>query len=97
MALELENVSTVPAVKDYRSNSLWRLTLRRIFRQRNAVSGMVLLSFLILVAIFAPVIAPYPAQPGVDRRRTGQPAFSPLHSSIGLPDGPAAAYYGHGW
>jgi ABC-type dipeptide/oligopeptide/nickel transport system permease subunit len=60
MALELENVSTVPAVKDYRSNSLWRLTLRRIFRQRNAVSGMVLLSFLILVAIFAPVIAPYP-------------------------------------
>jgi ABC-type dipeptide/oligopeptide/nickel transport system permease subunit len=60
MALELENVKAAPAVKDYRSNSLWRLTIRRIFRQRNAVSGMVLLSFLILVAIFAPVIAPYP-------------------------------------
>lgn len=44
---------------DYRSNSLWRLTLRRIFRQRSAVIGMVILSFLVLVAIFADVIAPY--------------------------------------
>ena len=45
--------------KDYRSNSLWQLTLRRIFRQRSAVVGMVILGFLILVAIFANVIAPY--------------------------------------
>lgn len=45
--------------KDYRSNSLWRLTLRRIFRQRSAVVGMVILGFLILVAIFADAIAPY--------------------------------------
>jgi peptide/nickel transport system permease protein len=45
--------------KDYRSNSLWRLTLRRILRQRSANIGMVVLGFLILVAIFAPVIAPY--------------------------------------
>ena len=43
----------------YRANSLWRLTLRRIFRQRSAVIGMVILGALILVAIFAPVIAPY--------------------------------------
>ncbi len=45
--------------KDYRSNSLWRLTLRRIFRQRSAIIGMVILGFLILVAIFANAIAPY--------------------------------------
>ncbi len=45
--------------KDYRSNSLWRLTLRRIGRQRSAVVGMIILGFLILVAIFANVIAPY--------------------------------------
>jgi len=44
---------------DYRSNSLGRLTLRRIFRQRSAIIGGVLLLFLMLVAIFAPVIAPY--------------------------------------
>jgi len=47
------------AQKDYRSNSLWRLTLRRIFKQRSAVIGFSLLLFLILVAILAPVIAPY--------------------------------------
>lgn len=45
--------------KDYRSNSLWRLTLRRILRQRNAVLGMVILSFLVLTAIFADLIAPF--------------------------------------
>lgn len=47
------------AIKDYRSNSLWRLTLRRIFHQRSAIIGMVILAILILIAIFAPVIAPY--------------------------------------
>jgi ABC-type dipeptide/oligopeptide/nickel transport system permease subunit len=45
--------------KDYRSNSLWRLTFRRIFRQRNAVLGLSILAFLVLIAIFAPQIAPY--------------------------------------
>jgi peptide/nickel transport system permease protein len=45
--------------KDYRSNSLWRLTLRRILRQRNAVLGLIILSFLVLMAVFADVIAPY--------------------------------------
>ena len=50
---------TTEKQKDYRSNSLWRLTLRRIFRQRSAVVGLVILGFLILVAIFANVIAPY--------------------------------------
>ncbi len=45
--------------KNYRANSLWRLTLRRIFKQRSAIIGICLLSFIILVAIFADVIAPY--------------------------------------
>ena len=47
------------ALKDYRSNSLWRLTLRRIFRQKSAIIGMVLLGIIFLVAIFAPVMTPY--------------------------------------
>jgi ABC-type dipeptide/oligopeptide/nickel transport system permease subunit len=45
--------------RDYRSNSLARLTLRRIFRQKSAIIGGILLIILLLVAIFAPVIAPY--------------------------------------
>jgi len=46
-------------VRDYRSNSLWRLTLRRIFKQRSAVIGLTLLLTLLLIAAFAPLIAPY--------------------------------------
>jgi len=45
--------------KDYRSNSLWRLTLRRILRQRNAMIGLIIIGILILVAIFAPFIATF--------------------------------------
>jgi ABC-type dipeptide/oligopeptide/nickel transport system permease subunit len=45
--------------KDYRANSLFRLTLRRIFRQRSAVIGGAILMFLVFVAIFAPVLAPF--------------------------------------
>jgi len=45
--------------KDYHANSLFRLTLRRIFRQRSAVIGGAILLFLVFVAIFAPLLAPY--------------------------------------
>jgi peptide/nickel transport system permease protein len=58
----ISKISEVAALKptlDYRSNSLWRLTLRRLFRQRSAIIGLTILVFLVLVAIFAPVIAPY--------------------------------------
>ena len=51
--------SLKPDRKDYRANSLWRLTLRRIFRQRSANVGMFIFLILLLVAIFAPVISPY--------------------------------------
>lgn len=50
---------TAATLGDYRSNSLWRLTLRRLFRQRSAVVGGVILLVLIIVAISAPIIAPY--------------------------------------
>ena len=46
-------------IGDYKANSLWRLTLRRLFRQRSAIVGLIILGFLMIVAIFAPIIAPY--------------------------------------
>jgi ABC-type dipeptide/oligopeptide/nickel transport system permease subunit len=46
-------------IGDYKANSLWRLTLRRLFRQRSALVGMSILAVLIIMAILAPVIAPY--------------------------------------
>jgi ABC-type dipeptide/oligopeptide/nickel transport system permease subunit len=47
------------ALKDYRSNSLWRLTFRRIFQQRSAIFGMVLLAFIVIIAIIAPLLTIY--------------------------------------
>ena len=43
-----------------RPASLWRDTLGSVLRQRNAVVGLVLLGFLVLVAIFADVLSSYP-------------------------------------
>jgi len=51
--------STQRASLDYRSNSLWRLTLRRILRQRSSLIGLIILGFLLLIAAFAPIISPY--------------------------------------
>jgi len=56
--LPLDDIA-VRDIGDYRSNSLWRLTLRRLLRQRSAVVGLVILGALVFLAIFAPVIAPY--------------------------------------
>ncbi len=42
-----------------RSRSLAALTLRNLFKQRNAIIGMILLLLLTLIAIFAPLLAPY--------------------------------------
>jgi len=54
---------TTPGVETERKEvapaSLWRITLRRLIKRRSAVAGMVILGFLVLVAIFAPLIAPY--------------------------------------
>jgi peptide/nickel transport system permease protein len=58
------------AMQDYRSNSLWRLTLRRTLRQRNALIGLIIIGFLVLVAVFAPLLAPY----------------DPIQSLIGIED-----------
>jgi ABC-type dipeptide/oligopeptide/nickel transport system permease subunit len=53
--------------------SVWRIAMRRFFRRKIGVAGLVLVTFMILIAIFAPLIAPYPydldfvGQEGVER------------------------------
>lgn len=59
MSVKVEFSSSEQFARDYRANSLFRLTLRRIFRQRSAIVGGAILFFLIFVAVFAPVLAPY--------------------------------------
>jgi peptide/nickel transport system permease protein len=42
------------------SGGLWRTAGREIVRKKSAIVGMALLSVLFILAIFAPIIAPYP-------------------------------------
>lgn len=58
MTTNVEAVANAPS-DSLRSRSLAALTWRRLFQQRNAIVGMAILLFLTLVAIFAPLIAPY--------------------------------------
>ncbi len=44
---------------EYRPTSLWRITWRRLRRQRSAQVGGAILLALVFIAIFAPVLAPY--------------------------------------
>ncbi len=39
--------------------SVWRIAMRRFFRRKIGVAGTIIIGFLLLVAIFAPYIAPY--------------------------------------
>ena len=58
--LSVEEIEALESsFQDYRANSLWRLMLRRVLRQRSAIIGMTILGILVFVAVFAPVIAPY--------------------------------------
>jgi ABC-type dipeptide/oligopeptide/nickel transport system permease subunit len=60
MASVAKNLPTTP--KKYtlsKSENLWLVALRRLFRQRSGIVGMIILGFLILIAVFAPVIAPF--------------------------------------
>jgi peptide/nickel transport system permease protein len=89
---EATPVTATEPIASARPASLWRDTLGSILRQRSAVVGLVLLSFLILVAVFAPVIATHDPQqsllgvePGVVKRSgpcihlLGCPADQPQH------------------
>ncbi len=57
----MANVVELPKdrIAQEESQSLWRITIRRLMRQRSALFGLSILSVLVIVALFAPVIAPY--------------------------------------
>jgi len=42
-------------------SSLWRDTLRNVLRQRSAIVGLAILGVILLIAVFADQIAPYPS------------------------------------
>jgi peptide/nickel transport system permease protein len=57
-------VDTTPATVEPRdmvrhTGSVWRIAMRRFFRRKIGVTGLALVTFMILIALLAPVIAPY--------------------------------------
>lgn len=74
------------AATDQQGGSLRRDTLRNILRQRVAVVGITILTFLVLVAIFAPFIAPYdPIVSMLDLGQPGSRGSSPCIHLLGCP------------
>ena len=66
--------------------SLWRDTLRNILRQRSAIVGLTVLTSLVLIAIFAPVIAPFdPTQVLLGIEDTATPRLAPCIHLLGCP------------
>jgi ABC-type dipeptide/oligopeptide/nickel transport system permease subunit len=68
---EATPVQATEPVASARAGSLWRDTLASVLRQRSARVGLLMLTFLVLVAIFAPVIAthdPNQSLLGVEQR-----------------------------
>jgi len=72
--------------RDYRSNSLFWVTLRSIVRQRSAIIGGSILIFLVLVAIFAPVIAPYDPEEVLIGKEDIRKRESPCIHLLGCPE-----------
>lgn len=84
--------ATTKILKDsptqYVSSSLWREALRNLFRNRSAVLGMIIIGSLIVIALIAPLIAPYDpilsmiGQPGHTGRLPGR---APCVHLLGCP------------
>jgi ABC-type dipeptide/oligopeptide/nickel transport system permease subunit len=65
--------------------SLWGTTRRRLFKRKSAILGMIILGILVLIAIFAPLLAPYDPQQvliGVEQVRARQ---APCIHLLGCP------------
>ncbi|MEA2010102.1 MAG: ABC transporter permease [Actinomycetota bacterium] len=56
----LENVAGSGDLLRTKPSSQWRLTLRRFRGRKSGMIGLFIVSALVLMALFAPIIAPYP-------------------------------------
>jgi peptide/nickel transport system permease protein len=54
-----EQQAVAPRPAGQRERGLWRDAFRQTFRKKSAVFGAVILAFLVFIAVFAPLLAPY--------------------------------------
>jgi ABC-type dipeptide/oligopeptide/nickel transport system permease subunit len=56
---KLESLARDPQQLLDEPTSVWRMVLRRFLSRKISIAGMILVGFMTLVAVFAPIIAPY--------------------------------------
>ena len=75
--------------------SLWRDTLKNILRQRSAIVGLAVITFLVLVAVFAPVVATHdPDLPMLGIEEGAKPRSAPCIHLLGCPETQPEHYMG---
>jgi peptide/nickel transport system permease protein len=86
MRIDMLPPEVIPEAVPTRSSSLVRDTLTGVLRQRNAVIGIIVIGFLIFVAVFADLIAPFPPNQVLLDVETGVTARSaPCVHVLGCP------------
>jgi peptide/nickel transport system permease protein len=89
LATDLPQPAPVPAARAGAGSNLWREGLRNVLRHRSAVVGLLTLALLLLIALFADVIAPFapgdvligdPGQAGI------RPRMPPCIHMLGCPE-----------
>ena len=69
-----------------RAKGLWRDAFRETFRKKSAIVGAVILGFLVFLAVFAPVIAPYGPQEVLLDTEDVRPRDPPCIHLFGCPE-----------
>ncbi|MGH8936104.1 MAG: ABC transporter permease [Acidimicrobiia bacterium] len=69
-----------------RPTSLWRTGWRRLLRRRTGVAGLVIIGFWVLVAIFAPLLAPYDPERGLLGQEDIRRRDAPCVHALGCPE-----------
>jgi ABC-type dipeptide/oligopeptide/nickel transport system permease subunit len=87
----MSNVAEIPTddiadMGDFKANSLWRLTMRRVLRQRSAQIGLIVFFIIAVMAIFAPVIAPYDPTEVLIGKEDVKKRQSPCIHLLGCPE-----------
>jgi peptide/nickel transport system permease protein len=80
-----EGVGAAPVVV-LRARGLWRDAFRETLRKRSAIVGVVLLALLVLMAIFAPLIAPYGPREVLLDTEDVHPRDPPCIHAFGCPE-----------
>ena len=92
--LSEQAAAEIPVVTGGRQRGLWRDAFRQTLRKRSAKVGVVILALLVIMAVFAPLIAPYGEREVLIATEGLEPATEPcIHVSVAwIPDVPGPAH-----